>query len=190
MNLKLLITIFLLVIISGCIGEEKKDENRDNIGGTNITNIIQNISISTDAFKYGDTIPDKYTCTGKDISPELSWTGMPEGTNSIALIMDDPDANFTHWILFNIPAKTQKLPAEVQKSKTLGDFSRHGMNDFGDVGYGGPCPPPGKPHRYYFRLYALDKMLELLPGSSKNQVDRAIKGHILAKGELMGIYKR
>lgn len=187
MNLKLLITIFLLVIISGCIGKEKKDEKIDNIEGTNI---MQNISISAEAFKYGDTIPDKYTCMGKDISPELSWTGIPEGTNSILLIMDDPDApgaTFVHWILFDIPATTQKLPVEVQKSKTLNDFSRHGINDFGSIGYGGPCPPPGKPHRYYFRIYALDKMLELLPGTSMSQVDLAIKGHILAKGELMGM---
>jgi len=153
---------------------------------------MQNISILAE-FKQGDVIPSEYTCMGNDISPELSWTGIPEGTESIALIMDDPDApggTFVHWILFNISAMTQKLPKAINKGKILSDFSRQGMTDFGDVGYGGPCPPPGKYHRYYFRIYALDKMLELLPGSSRKQVDNAMEGHILAKGELMGIYKR
>lgn len=185
MNLKLLMTIFLIIIISGCIGGEKKD-NIEEVG------IMQNISISAE-FKYGDVIPDKYSCMGNDVSPELSWTGIPEGVQSIVVIMDDPDApggTFVHWVLFDIPATTQKLPAAVKKDKNLDDFSRQGMNDFGDVGYGGPCPPPGKPHRYYFRIYALDKMLELMPGASKSQVDSAMEGHILAKGELMGIYKR
>lgn len=185
MNLKLLITIFLIILISGCIGEEKK-ENIEEV------NIIQNISISA-VFKYGDVIPSEYSCMGNDVSPELSWSGIPKGTNSIVLIMDDPDSQggaFVHWVLFNIPAAAQKLSADVKKSKTLDDFSRQGMNDFGDIGYGGPCPPSGKYHRYYFRIYALDKMLELLPGASRNQVDNAMKGHILAKGELMGIYKR
>ncbi len=154
--------------------------------------IMQNISISAE-FKYGNVIPSEYSCMGKDISPELSWTGIPEGTESIVMIMDDPDApggTFVHWILFNIPAKAQKLPVGVKKDKVLDDFSRQGLTDFGDVGYGGPCPPPGKYHRYYFRIYALNKMLELLPGASRIQVDNAMKGHILAKGELMGIYKR
>lgn len=185
MNLKLLATIFILIIISGCIREEKKDNIEE-------VSIMQNISISAE-FKYGDIIPDKYTCIGKDISPELSWTGIPEGTQSIALIMDDPDApggTFVHWVLFNIPATTRKLPAAVKKNKNLDDFSRQGTNDFGNIGYGGPCPPSGNPHRYYFRIYALDKMLELFPGSSRSQVDSVMKGHILAKGELMGTYKR
>lgn len=153
---------------------------------------MQNISISAE-FKYGDVIPNEYSCMGKDVSPELSWTGIPEGTESIVLIMDDTDApggTFVHWILFNIPATTQKLTAAIKKDKILDDFSRQGMTDFGDVGYGGPCPPPGKCHRYYFRIYALNKVLELLPGASRNQIDNAMRDHILAKGELMGMYKR
>lgn len=185
MNLKLLTVIFILVIIAGCVEREKKNNIEE-------VEIMQNISISAE-FKYGDVIPSEYTCMGKDISPELSWTGIPEGTKSIVLIMDDPDApggTFVHWVLFNIPATTQRLPKAVNKDKILDNFSRQGMNDFGDVGYGGPCPPPGKYHRYYFRIYALDKMLELLPGSSRSQVDSASKGHILAKGELVGIYAR
>ncbi len=186
MNLKITIfPIFLLIIVSGCIGEEKKDNIEE-------VEIMQNISISAE-FKYGDVIPNEYTCMGKDTSPELSWTGIPEGTKSIVLIMDDPDApggTFVHWILFNIPATTQKLTAAINKDRILEDFSRQGMTDFGDIGYRGPCPPPGKYHRYYFRIYSLDKMIELLPGATRSQIDKAMKGHILAKGELIGIYKR
>ncbi len=190
MTSRIIIMIFILLVIivsgfSGCIEGEKKD-NIKEVG------VMQNISISAE-FKYGDVIPSEYTCMGKDISPELSWTGIPEGTESIALVMDDPDApggTFVHWVLFNIPAVTQKLPKAVNKDKILDDFGRQGMTDFEDVGYGGPCPPPGKYHRYYFRIYALDKMLELLPGSSRKQVDSAMESHILAKGELVGIYAR
>src|SRR5574341_928646 len=150
---------------------------------------MQNISITTEAFRNGDAIPAEYTCDGSDKSPALSWSGIPAGTKSIALIMDDPDAprgTFVHWVLFNIPAETKKLPEGVPGSKTLSDGSCHGITDFGKAGYGGPCPPPGKPHRYFFKVYALDKKLNLPAGASKKQVEDAMKGHILAKGELMG----
>jgi Raf kinase inhibitor-like YbhB/YbcL family protein len=178
----LISALVLLTYVSGCIGQQDKDNIEE-------VEAMQNISILADAFKYGEVIPSEYTCTGKDISPGLSWTGIPEGTKSVVLIMDDPDApggTFVHWVLFNIPAMTQKLPKAVKKDKVLEDFSRQGMTDFGYIGYGGPCPPPGKYHRYFFRIYALDKMLELLPGASRNQIDRAMKDHILANGELMG----
>lgn len=154
---------------------------------------MQNISILADAFRDGDTIPAEYSCDGRDVSPMLSWGGIPAGTKSIALIMDDPDAprgTFVHWVFFNIPAETQKLPKAIPKNQTLSDGSRQGMTDFGWVGYSGPCPPPGKPHRYYFKVYALDTKLELPPGASKAELEKAMKGHILAKGELMGKYGR
>ncbi len=153
---------------------------------------MQNILISAE-FKEGGTIPVEYTCSGKNISPALSWSGMPAGTKSIALIMDDPDApagTFVHWVLYNIPAGTQKLPKGLSKKETLDDGSRQGMTDFDRVGYGGPCPPPGKPHRYYFRLYALDTKLDLHAGATKDDVEKAMKGHILAQGELMGKFGR
>ncbi len=152
---------------------------------------MQNISISAEAFRDGDTIPDEYTCEGDDVSPALSWKGIPAEAKSIALIMDDPDApgrTFVHWVLFNMPANTQKLPKGLPGS--LGDGSLQGMTDFGRTGYGGPCPPPGKPHRYYFKIYALDTKLNLPAGASKKQVEDTMKGHILAKGELMGKYAR
>ncbi len=156
---------------------------------------MQNISISTEAFLDGDTIPAEYTCDGDDVSPVLSWHGIPAGTKSIALIMDDPDAprgTFVHWVIFNIPAETQKLPRAMPRNKTLSDGSRQGRTDFGSdrIGYGGPCPPPGKPHRYYFKIYALDTKLDLSPGASKAELEKVMKGHILSKGELMGKYGR
>lgn len=160
---------------------------------TSKDNNMEKISISADGFKEGDTIPDEFTCKGKDISPSLSWEGIPAGTKSISLIMDDPDApggTFVHWVLYNIPGQTLMLPKGIPHNKTLADGSMQGMTDFGRAGYGGPCPPPGKPHRYYFKVYALDIKLDLPPGVSKNQLENAMKGHVLARGELMGKYQR
>lgn len=154
---------------------------------------MQNISITSEAFRNGDAIPAEYTCEGRNISPALSWSGAPAGTKSTALIMDDPDAprrTFVHWVLFNIPAEANNLSPGVPGNKTLSDGSRHGVTDFGRTGYGGPCPPPGKPHRYYFRVFALDTKLDLPAGATKADVERAMAGHIMAKGELMGKYGR
>jgi Raf kinase inhibitor-like YbhB/YbcL family protein len=156
-------------------------------------NTMQNISISTEAFKAEENIPAEYTCDGRNISPALSWSSIPAGAKTIALIMDDPDAprgTFVHWVLYNIPAITQKLPKGVPGNETLADGSLQGMTDFGRAGYGGPCPPPGKPHRYYFKIYALDTQLNLPSGATKRDVEKAMKGHILAQGELIGKYGR
>ena len=151
---------------------------------------MQTISISAEAFSNGSNIPDEYC---EDVSPALSWKGIPAGTKSIALIMDDPDApgrTFVHWLLYNIPTGTVKLPKGIPGNETLGDGSCQGLTDFGRPGYGGPCPPPGKPHRYYFKIYALDTKLDLPARATKNQLENAMKGHILASGELIGKYKR
>lgn len=186
MSLKLFLTVFLLVLVSGCTTVEKK-ENMEEV------NTMQNISISTEAFGAGETIPAEYTCDGKNVSPALSWSSIPAGVKTITLIMDDPDAprgTFVHWVLYNIPAIAQKLQKGVPKNEILADGSRQGMTDFGRPGYGGPCPPPGKPHRYYFKIYALDTQLNLSSGATKGDVEKAMKGHILAQGELMGKYGR
>ena len=151
------------------------------------------LQLSSTSFKAGEEIPRKFTCDGADGSPELSWTAPPEGTQSFALIMDDPDApvgTFTHWVLYDLPAQTSTLAEGVSKIDELPAGGRQGRNDFRKIGYGGPCPPPGKPHRYFFKLYALDRMLSLKPGSSKEDIERAMQGHILESGELMGTYRR
>lgn len=181
MSFKLLLLVSLLVIVSGCTTKEKEVNN------------MEKISISSEAFKENGTIPDEYTCEGEDISPPLSWQGLPAGTKSIALIADDPDAPgraFVHWVIYNIPANTQKLAKGIPGQEKLADGSLQGMTDFGRAGYGGPCPPHGKPHRYFFKIYAIDRILDLSSGASREDVEDAMKGHILAKGELIGKYAR
>ncbi len=153
---------------------------------------MERITVSSEAFMEGGAIPAEYTCDGRNVSPPLSWKGIPENAKSIALIMDDPDApmgTWVHWVLFNIPSNTEKLPKGIPKNPTLGDGSRQGMTSFGRPGYGGPCPPSGM-HRYYFKIYALDTMLDLQTNATKREVENAMKGHVLAQGELMGRYAR
>lgn len=151
------------------------------------------MQLTSTAFAEGQSIPAKYTCTGKNISPPLSWTGAPAETKSLALITDDPDApagTWVHWVLFDLPAGTSGLPEDLSKGQHVAGGATQGLNDFKHLGYGGPCPPPGKPHRYFFKLYALDTTLGLKPGSSKKDVEHAMEKHILAQGQLMGIYQR
>jgi len=150
------------------------------------------ITITSSAFTEGAMIPKKFTCDAEDISPDLKWSGVPQGAKRLALICDDPDApvgTWVHWVLFNIPADVTALPAGLPADATLKNGARHGKNDFRKLGYGGPCPPGGT-HRYYFKLYALDTVLTLESGSTKAQLLAAMKGHILAEGQLMGRYKR
>jgi Raf kinase inhibitor-like YbhB/YbcL family protein len=150
------------------------------------------LQITSSAFSEGGMIPRPYTCDAKDVSPDLTWTGIPEGTQTLVLICDDPDApmgTWVHWVLFNIPPGESGLPAEISADATLSNGARHGTNDFRRLGYGGPCPPGGT-HRYFFKLYALDTDLDLESGATKAQVEAAMEGHILAEGQLMGKYKR
>jgi hypothetical protein len=151
------------------------------------------IQLTSSAFTEGGMIPANYTCDGADVSPPLSWTGVPTGAKSLALICDDPDApagTWVHWVLYAIPATVSSLSEGVPKVETLPDGTKQGINDFRRVGYGGPCPPPGNPHRYYFKLYALDFMPTLAPRATKNDLLNAMKGHVLAEGQLMGRYQR
>lgn len=150
------------------------------------------MELKSSAFGYGQPIPVRYTCDGKDISPPLEWTDPPTGTQSFALIMDDPDAPigvWDHWVLFNLPAEIRSLPEAVPPDADLAQGGRHGRNSWKRLGYGGPCPPGGT-HRYFFRLYALDTALNLPAGATKKDVLRAMEGHILAQAELMGTYRR
>ena len=145
------------------------------------------IQLTSDAFANGQSIPAKYTCKGRNISPALAWTEPPAGTQSLALIMDDPDApggTWVHWVLFNIPASARNLQEDLPASGIS-----VGKNSWGDMRYGGPCPPSGT-HRYFFKLYALDTGLSLSPGVIKEQLLKAMQGHILAQGELMGTFSK
>jgi Raf kinase inhibitor-like YbhB/YbcL family protein len=151
------------------------------------------IELTSTAFQSGATIPKQYTGDGADQSPPLRWPEPPQGTQSLALICDDPDAprgTWVHWVLFNLPAQTRELEEGVPTTETVGTGAKQGKNDFGNIGYGGPVPPKGKPHRYFFKLYALDVTLDLPPGATKAQLVDAMKGHILAEGQLMGNYGR
>ncbi len=151
------------------------------------------LSLSSTAFNEGDRIPVKYTCDGLDMSPPLAWGEPPQPTRAFALIVDDPDAPvrvFTHWVLFNLPADIRQLPEDIPAQQQLENGALQGKNDFGKTGYGGPCPPPGRAHRYRFTLYALDMPLDLKPGASKKQVLDAMEGHILGQGQLTGTYQR
>ncbi|HEX9488440.1 MAG TPA: YbhB/YbcL family Raf kinase inhibitor-like protein [Gemmatimonadales bacterium] len=150
--------------------------------------------LTSAALKDGATIPGKYTCDGVDVSPPLAWSGAPAGTRSFALIADDPDApggTWVHWVLYNLPAEVSELPENIAKVESLDlGGARQGRNDFRRPGYGGPCPPPGPAHRYFFKLYALDTRLELKAGAQKKDVEAALEGHALGSAQLMGTYAR
>ena len=151
------------------------------------------LTLKSAAFAAGETIPAKFTCDGTDVSPALQWNDPPAGTESLALIVDDPDAprgTWVHWLLYDLPPTLRELPEEVPTQEEVPEKGRQGRNDFRKIGYGGPCPPPGSPHRYYFRLYALDAKLQLPAGVTRADLDRAMKGHILEQSELMGRYGR
>ncbi len=150
------------------------------------------IELTSTAFSEGEMIPVRFTCDGEDVSPPLAWSGVPDNSESLALICDDPDApvgTWDHWVLFNIPADDAGLPEAVPADPTLASGAVNGKNSWGRLGYGGPCPPGGT-HRYFFYLYALDTRLPLESGVTKTQLRAAMKGHILAEGQLMGRYQR
>jgi len=146
------------------------------------------------AFGNGEFIPVKYTCDGEDVSPPLLFTEFPEDTRSFALLVDDPDAPggvFTHWIIYDIPVTFEGLPEDVPPALELEYGIKQGINDFGKVGYGGPCPPPGSPHRYFFILFALDvPVLGIPAGVEKSEFLSAIEGHVLSQDEIVGLYGR
>ncbi len=173
---------FVATLLASCGAKEQPPEEREMA-----------LSITSTAFKEGGKIPDRYTCQGQDISPPLTWSKPPEGTQSFALIMDDPDAPggvFTHWVIFNIPSDSRGLPEAVPTQDKLPSGAVQGKNDFSRIGYSGPCPPPGRAHQYKFTLYALDQPSDLKAGVSKKQILNAMQGHVLAQCQLMGVYQR
>jgi len=148
--------------------------------------------LRSSAFQQNLSIPTKYTCDGANVSVPLSWRDAPRDTKSFALIVHDPDAPtgiWVHWVLYDLPAGSHALGEAIPNQETLGNGAKQGVNDFGKIGYVGPCPPGGLAHRYFFKLYALDRMTELKPGATKEQVVDAMNKHILAEAELVGTYK-
>lgn len=155
--------------------------------------VAMSIHLTSTAFADEQSIPVKYTCDGDDVSPPLAWTNAPVGTKSFSLIVDDPDApsgTWVHWVVYDLPTDVRSLPENLAKSQYIPGNAKQGLNDFKRLGYGGPCPPPGKAHRYFFKLYALDTMLDLKPGLTKANVLKAMAGHVLAEGQLQGTYQR
>jgi Raf kinase inhibitor-like YbhB/YbcL family protein len=173
----------VVVCLAGAAGYSARD-----LGGA-----VMPLELKSPDFTPGGNIPKRFTCDGADISPALEWDAPPAGAQSFALIADDPDApvgTWVHWVVFDMPAKVRALPQNFPKTEQSADATRQGRNDFRKIGYGGPCPPPGKAHRYFFKLYALDAKLDLKPGATKKEVERAMQGHILAQSEYMGRYSR
>lgn len=150
------------------------------------------MNLTSSSFK-GDQIPAKFTCDGTGVSPQLAWSAPPAGTVGLALTVTDPDApgrTFVHWVLYDLPATARTLPEALPAQAEIAGGGRQGRTDFGTMGYGGPCPPGHSPHHYVFTLYALDTKLNLPAGATRAQVEAAMKGHILASGELVGLYNR
>lgn len=158
-----------------------------------MTHTYSTLKLRASRFDHGSDIPRQFTCDGQDISPAVTWTAPPQGTGSLALVVEDPDApagTWVHWVLYDIPPGERGLPEGIPHDATLPSGARQGMNDFKKVGYGGPCPPPGPPHRYFFRLYALDSAVAVDSGATASELRHAMRGHVLAEAELMGRYRR
>ena len=176
---------FLCLLATGCLLINNGETFAQKKGGIAV-------EIKSSSFNQGDMIPARYTCDGQNISPSLQWNGAPENTKSFALIADDPDApagTWVHWVMYDIPATVNSLPENVPKSEEVSGLGKNGKNTSRHFGYDGPCPPGGT-HRYYFKLYALDAMLNLKPGTTKEELLKAMKGHVLAEAQVMGRYKR
>jgi Raf kinase inhibitor-like YbhB/YbcL family protein len=192
---KICLCCCVLVLCWGCRrGQPQGGENANGAGGETGTGGAEKMSIklTSSAFQEGGVIPVQYACTGQNQSPPLAWTGVPAEAKTLALVLDDPDvpiSPFVHWVVYNLPATTTELPADVPKQAELANGGRQGKNGLLKIGYGGPCPPPGPAHRYYFKLYALNTELTLPAGASKQDLLKAMYGHIVDQGQLMGRFK-
>jgi len=180
--------LLAVVVLCSC----SKSKTRTTAVGGGEMAVKTTIELKSNAFDDGGTIPAEYTCDGAGTSPELRWSGVPVETKSLVLISDDPDApmgTFTHWVMYNIPPNVRSLPKGIPNKPRLDDGSLQGVNSARRIGYTPPCPPSGS-HRYIFTIYALDTALTLEPGANRSEVDKAMEGHILAEGKLMGRYAR
>lgn len=165
-----------------------------NIMNNGIGENMKKIVVQSDNFTDGQRLPVDHTCEGKDLSPHISWGSVTTGAKSFSIVCDDPDApskTWIHWVVFNIPASVNSLSAGVSADKILPNGACQGVNDFGKIGFGGACPPKGHgTHHYFFKVYALDSMLDLQPGCTKSDLEAAMEGHVLASGQLVGTYSR
>jgi len=185
--LKKVVVLGVLSILLFCSCKNHEQADSPAVGGKKME-----IKITSPAFQDGGLIPPKYTADGANVSPPLQWDSVPEGTKSIALICDDPDApvgTWVHWVLFNLPPETRELAENIPADRALPNGASQGTSDFGRIGYGGPAPPSGT-HRYFFKIYALDTQIDLAAGAKKPQLLKAMNGHILGQGQLIGKYKR
>jgi Raf kinase inhibitor-like YbhB/YbcL family protein len=188
-KIRLLLVVLIAILLPSCGGGPQ--------GGTTVPSeeakgAKMAIEVTSPAFEDGAAIPSRYTCDGLDVSPPLSWGSVPDGTQSLALIADDPDApggTFVHWVIYDLPPDTRRLPEDVPNRQTLPSGAAQGVNGAGSIGYIGPCPPSGT-HRYFFKVYALDTELGLGGGATKEDALSAMEGHVLGEGQLMGTYRR
>jgi Raf kinase inhibitor-like YbhB/YbcL family protein len=179
-------TLTAVLFLSACLGGDQEPPPLVPAGAATL-------QVSSAAFDNGGLIPAKYTCAGEDFSPPLGWDNVPEGVRSMALLVEDPDApggTWVHWVLYALPAEARELAEGVEPSETTGGGAQQGTNDFNRNGYSGPCPPGGSSHRYFFRLYALDAELSLGGDAEKADLLKAMEGHILGVGQVMGTYQR
>ena len=180
--------LFLAAAVLGCFATAGCSQEPKSATGH-----VMKIQLTSAAFADGQPIPVKYTADALDISPPLAWSNAPAGAKSFALIADDPDApagTWTHWVIYDLPPATVSLAVDQIKVAQFKNGAKQGLNDFKKTGYNGPAPPPGKAHRYYFKLYALDAMTGLAPGATKADLLKAMDGHVLGEGKLMGRYQR
>lgn len=177
-----LLILIVIILVSACSSPAETTE----------AVVPNSLTLTSDAFTNGGSIPAKFTCVGKDISPAIVWSDPPAGTGSFALIMDDPDAGgWVHWVLYNIPAEARSLAEDISVTGKNTELNAifTGKNSWGAIGYGGPCPPSGT-HRYFFKLYALDEQVALSPGANRGELLKAMEGHILVQGELVGTFSK
>jgi len=185
------IILLTLLMLMGCATQPKVSGQNPASNSTPPTT-GGSIKLTSAAFKEGESIPHQYTCDGVNVSPPLEWGGVPKSAKTVAMIADDPDApsgTWVHWIVYNLPAENIGMVENLPAGENLKAGGLQGKNDFGNIGYGGPCPPSGT-HRYFFKIYALDGELPLKAGATKPEVEKAMEGHIVAQGQLMGTYRR
>ena len=185
-GLLLLAAAAMALVLSACSTEEVETPQTALVG-------VPSLEVTSPAFAEGAEIPERFTCDGEDASPPLRWSGGPDRTRSYALIVDDPDAPggaFVHWVVYDISSDATGLPEGISSTETIATGGSQGVNGFGRVGYGGPCPPRGGPHRYFFMLFALDGELDLQAGATRSDLLRAMNGHVVGQGSLMGTYQR